>query len=430
MNIDSPTPEAQCNEYAALLPLLNTGELNTDEAASLRTHLAGCQWCQQQAREYTLVDAAVRRYMNRLSTPAPALSLEEVRGSIEFHTPMPVPAPSAMLERRPSRVRRFAGWLALVAAVLVSALVTVALFAPHSNPAGSKPSIAITKFEEPISMGPLLGITAGPDGNLWFTENDNNQIVRVTTTGDFTLVATLKTGSFPYEITAGPDGNLWFTENSNRIGRITLDGHVTEFDVPNANPGGITVGPDDALWFTEIYGNKIGRITLDGHVTEFVIPTAGSAPEKIVSGPDGNLWFTEAHSNKIGRITPGGLITEFEVPTPQSQPIGITAGPDGNLWFTESNGSRIGRISPKGYITEFIVSTSPNRFLQDITAGPDGALWFTDQEGSIGRITLDGHIDIFSLSKQTQPFEITSGPDHNLWFTTIYFQIGRITLRL
>jgi streptogramin lyase len=65
-------------------------------------------------------------------------------------------------------------------------------------------------------------------------------------------------------ITAGPDGNLWFTEyGGNKIGRITTAGSITEFAIPTANSGptGITAGHDGNLWFTESNGNKIGRIT-------------------------------------------------------------------------------------------------------------------------------------------------------------------------
>ena len=32
--------------------------------------------------------------------------------------------------------------------------------------------------------------------------------------------------------------------------------------------------PDGALWFVELSGNKIGRITIDGIITESVIPTS------------------------------------------------------------------------------------------------------------------------------------------------------------
>src|SRR5262249_23331445 len=40
----------------------------------------------------------------------------------------------------------------------------------------------------------------------------------------------LTAGSDPFGITAGPDGNLWFTEQiGDKIGRITPSGTVTEF---------------------------------------------------------------------------------------------------------------------------------------------------------------------------------------------------------
>src|SRR5947207_4666187 len=61
--------------------------------------------------------------------------------------------------------------------------------------------------------------------------------------------------SYTFGITAGPDGNLWFTEyNGNNIGRITTAGVITEFaqNTVNVGPVGITAGPDGALWFTEI----------------------------------------------------------------------------------------------------------------------------------------------------------------------------------
>src|SRR5436309_1380140 len=79
--------------------------------------------------------------------------------------------------------------------------------------------------------------------------------------------------SSPSGITAGPDGALWFTEQNgavNQIGRLTTTGSFKEFGGLSAprpsylGPGGITAGPDGRLWFTEIDANKIGAITTDG----------------------------------------------------------------------------------------------------------------------------------------------------------------------
>ena len=112
--------------------------------------------------------------------------------------------------------------------------------------------------------------------------------------------------SVPLGITLGPDGKMWFTENlANKIGRITPSGVITEFTGFSAASGplGITAGPDGNLWFTEISGNKIGRVTPDGAFTEFPIPTANSRPAGIASGRGDKVWFTEALGNKIGLIS-------------------------------------------------------------------------------------------------------------------------------
>src|SRR5262249_29864406 len=113
---------------------------------------------------------------------------------------------------------------------------------------------------------------------------------RCTPAAIFAEFPTLTSASGPFGITAGPDGALWFSEfTGNRIGRITTGGTVTEFVIPTAasGPQGITTGPDGALWFAEAVVNKIGRITTAGTITEFTVPTAGGRPFSIVSGPDG-----------------------------------------------------------------------------------------------------------------------------------------------
>ena len=66
-------------------------------------------------------------------------------------------------------------------------------------------------------------------------------------------------GQLPTHITTGPDGNVWFTEElGNNIVRFDPDSPYdqTEFPIPTeqALPWDITVGPDGNLWFTEVRG--------------------------------------------------------------------------------------------------------------------------------------------------------------------------------
>jgi streptogramin lyase len=67
-------------------------------------------------------------------------------------------------------------------------------------------------------------------------------------------VTEFSTGAPAVGIAAGPDGNVWFTEpDARRIGRITPKGRLTEFSAgitSGYGPVGITAGPDEDLWFT------------------------------------------------------------------------------------------------------------------------------------------------------------------------------------
>src|ERR1051325_359357 len=72
----------------------------------------------------------------------------------------------------------------------------------------------------------------------------------------------LTSGGSPFAITTGPDGNVWYTENqAGKIGMINPTTHAqSEFLIPTASSGptGITAGPDGNLWFAESGAKKIG----------------------------------------------------------------------------------------------------------------------------------------------------------------------------
>jgi virginiamycin B lyase len=302
------------------------------------------------------------------------------------------------------------------------------------------PAMAIDEFPVAPGINPG-GITAGPDGALWFVEEGTNTIGRITTTGVVTNhfpvpAAPASSVSALDQITAGPDGALWFTQpRDNQIGRLTTAGGMPAeftFSIPDAEPEGITVGPDGALWFTAAKAGKIGRITTAG---VFDPPTgfppsgiAGEGISDITVGPDGALWFTESTGNRIGRITTGGTITHYDVPTSSSDPSGITPGP-GGLWFTEFNTGQLAQITTAGLITEYPgAGVGPSA----IAVGRDGALWYTESDPSanaIGRMTTGGAVtNHFPVpTPGSEPSDITTGPDGALWFTEFLGnKIGRI----
>jgi len=268
----------------------------------------------------------------------------------------------------------------------------------------------VTEFQVPgPKAAPLFQVTLGPDGAVWFTQEFAGRIGRITTNGRITqFKVPYHPGQDPYHglgtgptgITAGPDGNIWFTEQfAGNIVRFNVaDGSFTEFPLPtpSAFPTMITTGPDGNLWFIESrfgggpdVGNRIGRITPNGVITEFPIPTPDAYGGDITAGPDGNVWFTEFFGDKVARITPEGVITEFQLP-PDRGPQGITTGPDGNLWFTETFASKIGRMTPQGVLLGQIPTPTPHSGPSFIASGPDGRMYFTEAEG--GRIGITSKV--------------------------------------
>jgi virginiamycin B lyase len=281
----------------------------------------------------------------------------------------------------------------------------------------------IAEFRTPTPFSSPWGIAAGPDGNIWFVEKDDpGRVGRSTPQGQMVEFVIPTPGAYPQNITAGPDGAMWFTENgASKVGRITMDGQITEFGLPpHTGPQGLTTGPDGNLWIAETYGNAIARMTPQGALTEFPIPMPNSYPEEITTGSDGALWAT---AGGIWRITVTGDFTYvFAGDTGQ---YGITSGPDGALWFTDGV-HRVGRVTTDGRVKLF--RNGDILLPVEIAAGRDHAMWFTNEGEKIGRLAADGSFRFLRTpTNQSYPTGITLGPDGNLWFTeNAVGKIGRV----
>jgi streptogramin lyase len=220
-------------------------------------------------------------------------------------------------------------------------------------------------FTLPASDVYVTSIAAGPDGNLWFTENlDENgatsqRIGRMTPAGVFSAFPVTAPFADGYlrQIIAGADGNLWVSlEGSDAnynalgaIGKITPQGTITIYQLGKyAVPMDMTVGPDHNLWFTT--GFEVGRVTPDGQTRLFDPDPQAKAGNRIdlggiASGPDGALWFATADV-EIGRVTTDGAFSFYPLPYDAhfdnggssltlGDLKGIVAGADGALWLTD-----------------------------------------------------------------------------------------------
>jgi virginiamycin B lyase len=202
------------------------------------------------------------------------------------------------------------------------------------------PQGVITSFPIPTTASQPRAIALGADGSIWFGEFAAGKIGRITPQGQITEFALPTPDSGPRALAAGPDGNIWYSAfRASKIGRITPQGVVTEFALPrpNSGPGDITAGADGAMWFVELSGNmdgvqadggRIGRITMDGRISEFALSAPTPSPINIAVGPDRNIWYTRGAA--VGRVTPDGRITEYPLGE-GSRGSGLSAGSDRQL---------------------------------------------------------------------------------------------------
>jgi streptogramin lyase len=280
------------------------------------------------------------------------------------------------------------------------------------------------------TKGETFGIAVLRDGTVFATEPYTSRIARITPDGRVTEFATPTADAGPAAITAGPDGNAWFTESAPgsaaAVGRIRPDGRITEFPVPPlpyldttvpADLGAIVAGSDNRLWFAT--GLGFGSITSDGEVATFALPEPAS-PAGIAAAADGTLWITESSLPRIDRVTQTGELNPLALPD-DADGVSIAAGPDGAVYFMQSTAHTLWRaaddLAPidlqlidrvKRSARAKALSVAENGGAPGLAAGPAGTLWIAasltrkgGSKGGIAVVNLGGSCIVPDLAQDT-----------------------------
>jgi len=307
-------------------------------------------------------------------------------------------------------------------------------------------AVTIEEFDLPNVHGVVTALTRGPDGRMWFLEQDYSAfkawLARIDSDGTNVV-------EYPISYSAGPntiahiegDDSIWFTETSvNKLARSDVNGNIVYYDLPMGvnGPVGIAPGIGLKLVFTVTGANAIGTVNSDFdavHMDFFPIPTGSANPLRVTTATTFlDYWFTEQGASKVARMTPTGNITEFPLPTPNTYPLGITAGNTGRFWFCERTGSALGEIIDDGDLSSIIehplsVGSGP----LEITLGPDNHVWFTEVDsGKLGVVAnINGPIIEFTIpnaNTNRHPAAIARGVGQTVWFGEFAGgRIGRIS---
>lgn len=346
---------------------------------------------------------------------------------------------------------------------VMAAVIASLLFSGFINGLVSEQAYATLTVENyPVTfqnLNSLSGpIAAGSDGKVWFAANIErslptkltDEVVLMTEAGDFAQYQVPLQIDYPLygidmtDLVVGSDGSLWFADrNGNQVVRLSTIGQFQNYMMPSGSAAidiaHITAGPDEALWFTLSKSSQIGRITTAGQMDFFNLPSADYRPYNIAGDASNSLWFSTA-KDTLGRINVTGKTSGISLSGLKTSPdsilgVGsIALGPDNNIWFIASdrnsdysvNRYTINKVDP---LTELVTTYEYNEVgdPRNLTIGPDGALWFTISSlgNQLGRISTDGDIStyaVYSTDGVTTPSiaGITTGSDNTLWLSTVH----------
>jgi len=214
-----------------------------------------------------------------------------------------------------------------------------------------------------------IGIARGPDGAMWFTEDEGGdsekgQIGRITPDGTITEYAlTPRNGesfSGPWNIIQGPDGNMWWTQiEDERVGRITTPpvattGALTAVNETSATVAGTVDGHAQATSFHVDYGptvaygastpeQSLGTITGAHAVAAALGGLAPSTPyhyRVVATNPTGSAFGADA---------------TFTSATPLAAPA-VSKLRIGKRWRLGSKLPKLSRKAPTGTRITFVLS--------------------------------------------------------------------------
>jgi streptogramin lyase len=308
----------------------------------------------------------------------------------------------------------------------------------------------------------LLGVTAGPDGNVWLTSDGplehpgaSSGVAKITSQGQVTYYGTGPAdSSYPFAIVTGGDGNLWFTDIGNEfIYRMTPQGTIlgtynvglTGTDVP----AGLTVAPDGSLYYVSSWpGLYVGHVDLFGNITEIAHLRSDLVADPSIAYSGGNLYFTaqSLHTGDQVLVTiaptgkPSFLHTGLKGSRSQccavESPQSIATASDGSVWFTNARYVDRKGYQPLGHVTAdgLHFYNTPIPWLGTVVAGPDGDMWVagedpTFKQGMLGAVGPNGASKAWPLPSATSAYAITVGPDGNLWMSGANETSGSVIIK-
>jgi virginiamycin B lyase len=166
---------------------------------------------------------------------------------------------------------------------------------------------ALEVFDAPKGRGPY-GMTATPDGNVWFASLAGSYVGRIDpATGAATVQEPPTSGQGARRVWSDPQGRVWVSEwNAGQVGVFDPAARAwREWRLPGPNPMPYAVFVDDVgiVWLTDFGANAIVRFNpATERFDSLPLPSPAAAVRQLHGRP-GEVWGAESAIDKLVLVT-------------------------------------------------------------------------------------------------------------------------------
>src|SRR5438132_836133 len=203
----------------------------------------------------------------------------------------------------------------------------------------------VNSYNVPVANASLQGVTAGPDGTIWFAETTAKRIGHIIpcqtnscNVTDYGPPPSVEI-TFPIQLAVDRGGVVWFTDHgrgqfgsfnpSSGEWRVFGIGYCSESynpDCPVGLPNAISLDSNGMIWFAEHFAGRVAMYDpTTGSLTEYFVP-ATTIPYVwwMWPGPGNLVWFTAFGLGDIGDVN-ASLSVPISIST-GVQPVKVEQG--------------------------------------------------------------------------------------------------------
>jgi virginiamycin B lyase len=167
----------------------------------------------------------------------------------------------------------------------------------------------IQVFEAPEGRGPY-GITATPDGGIYYASLAGSHIAKVDTkTGEATVVEPPTPNQGARRVWSDSRGDIWVSEwNSGQVSRYTPgSGDWQTWKLPGEQPKAyaVYVDDDDVVWLSDFGANAVVSFDPKTETFESFAGSEADASVRQILGRPGEVWAPESGTDRLMLIRTG-----------------------------------------------------------------------------------------------------------------------------